>query len=359
MIRTGRPGDPWRGLPAVLSSGPFWRTAALGLLFLTGCDATVDMSPRPVEPDQAVVLLNGEPISLEEFDTEFRLMEIHYSAVTETQMRVIKRRLFDQVVDRRLLVQRARQEGLKITRAELEKALTEGLRDAPPGYLNTLKDQGVDEEAWKRKVAQEFLVRKLVEKDVYPKVEIASDEVEAYYWSHLGDYWEAAALRARHLVVQGPRELNEALKSLKAGVPFEKVAAQMSLAPERFEGGDWGWIPIGDVRPKYRKVLESLKPGEVSGPLRDVYGYHLFQLIENRPTRMQPFVEVRDRIQKQLQKQERDHRFIEWMTDLKKTAVVEVNPELGSTVGIQWEDSRDTQPHKPRFKKKRKVPVGR
>jgi parvulin-like peptidyl-prolyl isomerase len=268
-------------------------------------------------------------------------MAIHYSAVTETQMRVIKRRLFDQVVDRRLLVQRARHRGVQVTRSEMEKALREALRDAPQGFIEILKDQGVEEGAWKRKVAQEFLVRKLAEQEVYRKVKIGDAEVEAYYWSHLGVYWQPEAIRARHLVVSSFRELQKVQARLTAGEPFEKVAADSSLAPPVKEGGDWGWLPMEGLSRRYARALLALKPGEVSKVVQDGFGWHLFQLIEIRPTRMREFRNVEGEIRDNLVKLEQNRRFILWIDGLKKTATVEVNQDLASIVGIVWEDSRD------------------
>src|ERR1039458_10074909 len=169
-------------------------TAVAGLfLLLAGCKAQplVDLVPPSVPPDKTVVTVNGEPLSLEEFDNEFRLMSIHYSAVTEGDMRAIKRRLFEQVINRRLLVQEARKTGLKTTQEEVDETFREALKDVPDDFLSILKVQGVGEQAWKRKLLQERLARKLVDQEVNEKVEIKPEELEDYYWSHLSDYWKS------------------------------------------------------------------------------------------------------------------------------------------------------------------------
>ncbi len=336
--------------PAVFA----WALTITAMVFLAGCRDLVDLSQPPLSSDQAVVLLNGEPISLEEFDTEFRLMAIYYSAVSETKMRVIKRALFDQVLDRRLLVQRALRRGYQVTRSELEKVLADALVDAPQGFLEILKEQGVSVEAWKRKVAQEYLVRKLAEREVYRKVKVGKTEVEAYYWSHLGIYWKTEAIRARHLVVQTKRELMKAQARLTAGESFDKIALEFSVAPHKEKGGDWGWLPMEGISPRYAKALLALTPGEVSKPLQDGFGWHLFQLIEIRPTLMREFHEVEVEIRDMLVRREQDRRFVLWLDGLKKTATVEVNQDLAPVVGIVWEDSSDHV--KPHVRKKKGAP---
>jgi parvulin-like peptidyl-prolyl isomerase len=307
-----------------------------------GCSAppTVDLAPLPVPPDKTVVTVNGEPLSLDEFDTELRLMQIHYSAVTEGQMRAIKLRLFEQVVNRRLLVQEAQKEGLRLTQREADEAL-ESLKKEMPGDIGAiLKVRGVSLESWKRKILQEKLAAMLVKRDVNSKVHITPSEVEDYYWFHLPDYWKPPAVRLRHLVVQRKGDLEKALQSLKQGMDFAKVASVFSVGPAKDKGGDWGFVDEDRVPSDYLKAMASLKPGEISKPLKDNFGYHLFQLIARRPREMASFAEVKDRIHGDLLKTEEDLRFDQWMADLKAKSVIRVNKNMAPIIGINLEDLR-------------------
>jgi peptidyl-prolyl cis-trans isomerase SurA len=315
---------------------------SLGLcLSLYACESTVDFKSPQVPPDKVAVLINGEPVPLEEFDTEFRLMAIHYSAVSEGQMRAIKRRLFDQVVDRRLLVQEAQKEGLKLTQKEWNQDVQAAFQQMPDDFLDILKVQGVSQEAWKRKLLQERLAAKLVDKDVNALVEITPQEVEDYYWSHLGDYWKPESARAFHLIVQKHGDLDKALKRLKAGEDFSKVAGDLSLADDKSQGGDWGEMPVDNVPDPYLKILRGLKPGQISKPFHDHFGYHLFQLVGFEPRKMQDFTQVRLTIHDSLLKEEQDLRFDQWMLDLKRRSVIRINPDLAPVLGVTLEDSND------------------
>lgn len=324
------------GFPRVLA------VLSLGVL-LVGCSAerTVDLSPVPVAPHKTVVTVNGEPISLEEFDAEFRLMRIHYDAVSENEMRAIKRRLSDQVIDRRLLVQEARNLGLKLTRKEAESALKDALKDVPDDFWTVLKTQGISKNTWKRKLLQERLAHDVVDREVNDKVVITPEETEDYYWTHLPFYWRPAAVEARHLVVQKKADLDKVLAGLRKGEEFQKLASTFSEAPGRSRGGDWGFMDTDRLSSDYLKVLSALKPGEVSKPFKDEIGYHLLQLVGWRPREMRPFPEVRDAIHDALLKEEQDHRFDQWMADLKRKADIRVNPEMAAAIGIDLEDKRD------------------
>jgi len=311
--------------------------------FLSGCssEATVDLAPAPVPLDKTVVTVNGEPLSLDEFDSEFRLMQIYYSAVTEGDMRTIKRRLFEQVINRRILVQEARKIGLRMTQKEVDETFREAVKDGTEDFSSFLKSRGVNEQAWKWKFLREKLARKLVEQEVNAKVQITPDEVEDYYWSHLSEYWRPDAVRARHLVVQKRNDLEKALNGLQKGEDFQRITSTFSVGMEKAQGGDWGFMDSDRLSAAYWNVLTKLKPGEISKPLKDEFGYHLFQLIEWRPRRMRSFAEAKEKIRDSLLKEEQDLRFDQWMSGLKKKATIKVNREMALIVGVTLEGLRE------------------
>jgi peptidyl-prolyl cis-trans isomerase C len=320
-------------------------TAVAGLfLLLAGCKAEplVDLVPPQVPPDKTVVTINGEPLSLEEFDNEFRLMQIHYSAVTEGDMRAIKRRLFEQVINRHLLVQEARRAGLKLTQTEVGEAFQGPWVDLPENArTGILKAQGISEEVWKRKMLQERLARKIVDLEVNSQVRITPSEAEDYYWTHLSNYWRPQAVRARHLIVQRKADLLKVLDSLKRGEDFPKIIATFSVGPEKSRGGDMGFMDRDRLSTEYLKTLSALHPGEISKPLKDDFGYHLFQLVGWRDRQMRPFPEVVDSIRDDLLKDEQDLRFDQWMSELKKKSMIKVNKDLAPVIGVTLEDLRD------------------
>ncbi len=298
-----------------------------------GCSSYVSLPSSKVSPDSAILILNGEPISLEDFDSDFRLMAIHYSAVSEDSIRKMKRQLSEHVIDRRLLYQVARRKGIRVTQKEFERALSQASQDSPDNFPLLLKKQGVEVEVWKRGILLQLYVDKLVNEEVNRKIEISDSEVADYYWSHLSDSWMSDSVRARHLVVRGPAEIEKAKKRLAAGEPFEKLAADLSAGPERTEGGDWGWMPLQDLSPLYVRALSGLASGQVSGTVHDGFGYHLFQFLERRNLQMQPLSRVRKKIHDALMKAEQDYRFDQWVTGLKEKAVVQVNQDMAPLVG--------------------------
>ncbi len=72
--------------------------------------------------------------------------------------------------------------------------------------------------------------------------------------------------------------------SLKAGVSFEELAKKYSDDFRSAKhGGDMGWIRPGQTIPVFQKAVFSMnKPGEITGPIRSILGYHYIKLIEKQ-----------------------------------------------------------------------------
>jgi peptidyl-prolyl cis-trans isomerase SurA len=73
----------------------------------------------------------------------------------------------------------------------------------------------------------------------------------------------------------------EALRRLQSGEAFDKVAAAMSDDDaSRAAGGDLGVISPGQMVPVFDQAAFSLKPGETSGLVESIYGWHIVRRLE-------------------------------------------------------------------------------
>jgi peptidyl-prolyl cis-trans isomerase C len=84
-------------------------------------------------------------------------------------------------------------------------------------------------------------------------------------------------IKARHILVQQEFEANDLLKKIAEGKTFEDLAKAHSLCPSKSDGGDLGEFGKGSMVPSFETAAFGLKVGEVSGPVRTQFGYHLIQ----------------------------------------------------------------------------------
>lgn len=84
-------------------------------------------------------------------------------------------------------------------------------------------------------------------------------------------------IKAKHILVNQEFEAQDLVKKLKEGQSFESLAQQHSLCPSKADGGDLGEFGKGSMVAPFEDAAFALKVGEVSGPVRTQFGYHLIQ----------------------------------------------------------------------------------
>jgi peptidyl-prolyl cis-trans isomerase SurA len=72
-------------------------------------------------------------------------------------------------------------------------------------------------------------------------------------------------------------------EQLLAGADFELLANKLSDDPvSALRGGNLGFAKQGQMVKPFEKVALSLKPGEISKPVKTEFGYHIIQMIQRR-----------------------------------------------------------------------------
>src|SRR5438270_3836094 len=111
---------------------------------------------------------------------------------------------------------------------------------------------------------------------------------------------------------------------LRSGGVFGPIAAQISDdTTTGVQGGKLGEVPPGTLPPELQAVVDKLKPGEISQPVKSEFGIHIFRLDDRRPA---PYAQVRPIIIRKLQ-QDTVSAAVE---RLQKTASVHMDPKYFS-----------------------------
>ena len=115
-------------------------------------------------------------------------------------------------------------------------------------------------------------------------------------------YDEAAAkqtaeeeLSARHILVPTEDEAKAALKRVRGGEDFAKVADQVSKDPGS-KGGDLGWFTRDRMVPEFGDAAYKLSKGQISDPVKSQFGWHIIKLEDKRRKPFPAFEEVKTQV---------------------------------------------------------------
>ena len=134
-------------------------------------------------------------------------------------------------------------------------------------------------------------------------------EIESYYREHQDEFKQGEQARARHILIkvapdapaaeQAKAKLKaEAVaKMARSGADFAELARKHSEdAGSRDNGGDLGWFGRGRMVKEFEDAVFGHKPGEIVGPVRSQFGYHIIKVEGFRPARVRPLEEVKEQV---------------------------------------------------------------
>lgn len=77
-------------------------------------------------------------------------------------------------------------------------------------------------------------------------------------------------------------------------------------ASTRAQGGDIGYVPLAQLTPEMRPVIEQLKAGEVAAPVQSAAGFHILKLVDLRAASVAPYEQVKDELRAALRTQRQE-----------------------------------------------------
>ena len=158
------------------------------------------------------------------------------------------------------------------------------------------RDRFVSEES----VDIEYL--ELTRADFADDIEVNDEILENFYEQEQYRFQTDEDRRPRHILITSMEEDPEVearamdvLARLEAGETFEDLAAEISEDPGTSgQGGDLGWLSRGTGA--FQDAVFDMELGEVRGPVKSEFGYHIIRLDDIREGELRTFDSVREEL---------------------------------------------------------------
>lgn len=241
----------------------------------------------PLPPDTVLANVNGQKIT--QLDVNLATEDLSTNIAQQLKGKAREAYVLDYLIDAALVSQKAKADKL----------------DQTPDFPAKV-------EYAKDKVLMESVL------GVVTKDATSSANLHAIYDQAAKAQKPEEEIHARHILVATEADAQAALKRLKSGEDFAKVAKEMSKDPGA-EGGDLGWFSRERMVPEFADAAFKLKDGEISQPVKSQFGWHIIQVEGHRQKAFPPFDQVKDQIERYaIQKAQ-----TELILNLRKTAKIE------------------------------------
>lgn len=132
---------------------------------------------------------------------------------------------------------------------------------------------------------------------------VTEDAIEAAYQAQYATGDQSQEFNASHILVETEEEAMAILTEVKSGADFAETAKEKSTGPSGPNGGALGWFSAGMMVEPFQNAVDSLTAGEITGPVKTQFGFHVIKLNEVRTAEAPTLESVREQIVGALQEE--------------------------------------------------------
>ncbi len=260
--------------------------------------------PAAQASERIAAIVNKQVILASDLDdrTLEAAARMHVDPADSVALGKLRAEVLNQMVEKEVLLAEVTRQAITVSNADVAQAVDREIDNlkqrlgSDEEYRAALAREKTTEADLRKRyepdVRDQLLISHLVGKEVQSKTSVTDVEVRAYFAANrdsIGKKPESLTL-AHILIAFEPdssqlrraRARADSLRGLIVkGRPFDAVAREFSDDPSARSGGDLGTFARGAMVPEFEKVAFSLKPMEISMPVRTRYGYHVIQVLEH------------------------------------------------------------------------------
>ena len=251
-------------------------------------------------------------------------------------------------VDELLLLQRGRDMGLRLGDDQFRQIVAnirkENKLEDEVKFQAALAQEGMTLDDLRKSLEKQMLVEQVQRQEVGSKLNITEEEARQYYARHPEQFTDAASITLREIFVEvaaseggvnvakddeAQKKIQDARARALKGEDFAKLAGELSDSPSKANGGLIGPFSRSDMSAQLQDVVDKMKQGDITLPIRTPKGYQLFKLETLKAATLQPFESVTDLITDKVAAARTQTEMRKFLARLRAQAIIEwKNEEL-------------------------------
>lgn len=146
---------------------------------------------------------------------------------------------------------------------------------------------------------RQLLANRYLQKNVMPKITDAN--IRSFFDKNKVRYSQDE-VHAFHVLLKTEAEAKEVYDKAKGGEDFEVLAKKYSKDPTSAQNmGDLGFMTRSRMPPQFSEAAFSMKPGEISQPVKSPFGFHVIKITEKRDGKPAKFDDLKEQVRNDFQ----------------------------------------------------------
>jgi peptidyl-prolyl cis-trans isomerase SurA len=248
--------------------------------------------------DAIVAVVNDEIVTRNELDNRLSLVskQLQQAGTQLPPAEVLERQVLERLIIERAQLQMAKENGIRVDDLTLDRAIgriAEQNQMTMQQFRDRLEREGQVFDRYREDIRNEIAMVRVREREVDSRVQVTDTEVDEFLRTRAaaGSKMEinVAQILVRVPESASPEQIEQrraraqdALKQVRGGADFARIAASFSDGFEATKGGEIGWRTQDRYPQLFVDAVKTLKPNEVTDLVRSANGFHVLKLLGRR-----------------------------------------------------------------------------
>lgn len=299
-----------------------------------GC-SMIEKTPEAIK-NTVVAKVNGEKITKGEVDQELKSYIDQYKttygedfekdAKVKAELDEYRKQVIENLVSEKVLIMKAKELNLVPSDEELNKEIDAKVAELVKLYgseeeLQKAKDSfGYTDETFKEFMKNQVIAQKAIDY-IHKDITSTDEEIKEYYDKNATTFTTNAGAEMFHILVKTEDEAKAVKQRLDNGESYADIAKELNEDSTSETGGSLGFVEYEaqNFDADFLAAAKELKEGEISGPVKTQFGYHIIKVAGvQTETRVKPLEEVKDSIKTEVEKTKKNEAYTEKIEEWKK-----------------------------------------
>ena len=273
------------------------------------------------EVTKIIAKVNNEVITSKDLDNHIKALSHRFSqneSDVPADSEDFRKEILQRLIEDKLILSIAKRDKMTVPSAWVESRVNQMISTYPSrdAFELSLVAEGLNLPLLREKIKEQYLLQQTIEKRVRSEVRVFPQEVSRYYKAHKEDF----VFPEKYTLWIARVKDEDVFKNLMEVVKAEGIRGARNKFPELF-----GEVEAykKQLRPELVEAIEEIEEGKyiVKDIEEIIYLIYLEKVTPSRPISL---TEAKEEIQEVLEEEKFQKRFQEWVSELKKKAIIKV-----------------------------------
>lgn len=291
--------------------------------------------------DRIVAIINDDVVTQSElnhslFMTKTQITQSHMNLPSD---QVLQNQVLDQLINKKLQLQIAKQIGIEVSQEEIDKLIQNVASKnniSTDALYQRIGQDGITPADYRHELHDQMTVQKLQQQEIGSRLSVTPGEINAFMQSKL---WKSNTNKEYHLediliplpdaptpdqIAAAKNRATNIVAQLHQGQNFTSLAQKESGDKNALKGGDLGWRKLPEIPSVFAEQVASMHTHEIAGPIQAANGFHIIRLLAERATEEASESPDRSRIEQLIMQRKFEEHVQNWVSKMRSQAFISI-----------------------------------